>query len=337
MRIERNSFTIAIIAGLAIIIGLAVWYPGITGKIAVQNKVFSIGVVVRGETYRPGVEGFKKRMQELGYEEGKNVRYDVVFVDKREDLPGAISGLLSRGVDLIHTYSTPATTEAYKQTKTVPIVFGSMGDPLASKTVQSLQTSGTNVTGVSSLSVLLMPKRMEYLLEAAPRAKRIAVPYTPDDIAGASSYRAAEEAASRLGVTLVPYRVSAERTVRDTAAAILRTDVDGIVISSDSAVWANLDAYVAQAKREKLPFAVFDKDMVVKGGLVGYGPDYFITGTQSAVLADKILKGQRPTDLPIEAPQKFILAVNLDTARAIGLTLPRTLLEKADLIIEAGK
>lgn len=289
---------------------------------------------MRGETYRPGVDGFKKKMRELGYAEGVNIRYEIAFVEKREDLPSAVQKLLARGVDLIHTYSTPVTIEAYRQTRTVPIVFGSMGDPLASKTIRSLQSSGTNVTGVSSLSVPLTAKRLEYLVDAAPQIKKIAFPFTADDIPGKNSYAVVEASAQKLGVTVVPYLISRERPARETAAAILRKDVDGIVIPADSVVWANLDAYVASAAREKLPFAVFDKDMVVNGGLVGYGPDYFITGEQSAVLADKILKGQRPTDLPVEIPQKFILAVNLDTARAIGIVFPQALLEKADLIIE---
>lgn len=328
----RYRYLIIAAAGMAVIALLI--YRGRIRDAAAPKKMHAIGIVVRGETYRPGVEGFMQKMRELGYEEGRNVRYEVVFVDKREDLPGAIKAALAHGVNLLHTYSTPATIEAYRQTKTVPIVFGSMGDPLASKTITALQSSGTNVTGVSSLSVPLIAKRMEYLLEAAPRIKKIAIPFTADDIPGKNSYAVAAASAPKLGVTILPYLISPERPARETAAAILHTDVDGIVISADSVVWANLDAYVAQAVAEKLPFAVFDKDMVVNGGLVGYGPDYFITGEQSAVLADKIIKGQRPTDLPIEIPQRLILAVNLDTARAIGVAVPRALLEKADLIIE---
>ncbi len=295
--------------------------------------IYTIGIVVRGASYTPGVEGFKQKMKELGYEEGKSVRYDITFEDEREALPGVMRRLVASGVDLIHTYSTPATVVAYDATKTIPIVFGSMGDPVASKTIQSLQSSGTNVTGVSSLSSPLAAKRLEFLIEAAPRIKKVAIPFTPDDIPGRSSYEAASDAAAKLGVELVVYPISKQRPADQTAAAIRAKDVDGIVISSDSAVWAALDAYVAQAIAEKLPFAVFDKDMVVHGGLLGYGPDYFVSGQQSAVLADKILKGQRPTDLPIEVPQRLILAVNLKTARVIGLQLPDEFLRRADIVI----
>ena len=328
-----------IIAAACLAVIVLVWYRGRSGQSVRTEKkdAHTIGIIVRGETYRPGVDGFKKKMEELGYAEGQNVSYEIVFVEKREDLPGVVQKMLSHGVDLIHTYSTPATVEAYRQTKTTPIVFGSMGDPVASKTIHSLQSSGTNVTGVSSLSVPLVAKRLEFLVEAVPRVKKVAIPYTADDIPGKNSYIAATEAAAALGVTMVPYLISPERPVRETAAAILRRDVDGIVLSSDSATWANLDAYVAQAAKEGIPFSVFDKDMVVKGGLIGYGPDYFVTGGQSAVLADKIIRGEAATNIPVEIPQKFILAINLDTARAIGIIVPQTLLEKADLIIDSNK
>ena len=297
------------------------------------TKVYKIGIVTLGKTYLPGVDGFKAKMKELGYEDGKNVVYYTNPVDKREDLPRVLSEILSEKVDLLHVYGTPTTVEAYKQTKSVPIVFGSMGDPLASKTIQSLEKPGTNVTGINSLSAPLIAKRLEFLLEAAPSVRRVAIPFGTESIPGVSSYNFAVEAARKLGVELVPYYISKERPVKETASAIKRTDVDGIIISSDTETWANLASYVGQAVKEKLPFAVFDKDMVVNGGLLGYGPDYFITGEQSAVLVDKILQGASPGDLPVEVPQKLILVVNLKTAKAIGLALPESFLRKADLIL----
>lgn len=298
-----------------------------------QTKIYKIGLVTLGKTYLPGAEGFKSKMKALGYEEEKNVIYYTNYVDKKEDLSQVIADILSKKIDLLHVYGTPTTIEAYKQTKTVPIIFGSMGDPLASKTIQSLEKPGTNVTGISSLSAPLAAKRLEFLLEAVPSAKKIAIPFNLESIPGVSSYQFAQDAAKKLDVELIPYYVSSQKPVKETAAAIRHGEVDGIVISSDTETWANLESYVKQAIKEKLPFAVFDKDMVVSGGLLGYGPDYFITGEQSAVLADKILHGANPSDLPIEVPQKLILVVNLKTAKAIGLILPPDFLKKADLIL----
>ncbi|MBI2640481.1 MAG: hypothetical protein HYW91_01185 [Candidatus Sungbacteria bacterium] len=161
-------------------------------------KTYTVGIIVRGESYRPGVEGFRSKMKELGYEEGKNIIYRINFVEKREELPSVISGILKEGVDLLHIYSTPATVEAHKLTKTVPIVFGSMGDPLASGVIESPQRPGKNVTGVSSLSSPLAAKRLEFLKEAVPKIKKVAIPFTPEDIPGASSYDSALEAARKL-------------------------------------------------------------------------------------------------------------------------------------------
>lgn len=316
---------------LVLIGGLTLFWKTISPQRS--SRVYKIGILVRGENYRPGVNGFISRMRELGYEEGKNVRYIIHFEDAREKLPLRIAEFLKDGVDLIHTYSTPATVEAHKQTQTIPIVFGSMGDPLASKVIDSLQRPGTNVTGVQSLSSPLAAKRLEFLKIAVPSIKKVAFPFTPDDIPGKSSYETALSAAHKLDMKLVPYYISKERDVKSTALTIRRKDVDGIVISSDSLVWANLPAYVEQAKKEKLPFAVFDKDMVERGGLLGYGPDYFITGEQSAVYADKILRGANPAELPIDSPRKLLLVLNRKTARDIGITFPQALLSNADLII----
>lgn len=318
---------------LVVVIATGVFFRK-SGFFSKSTRSHKIGIIVRGETYRPGVDGFITKMKELGYEEGKNVSYIIRFTDKREELPALVAEMVKENVDLIHVYSTPATIEAQKQTKTIPIVFGSMGDPLASKTVESLQRPGKNVTGVQSLSSPLAAKRLEFLKEAVPTIRRVAFPLSPEDIPAKSSYDFALIAGRKLGVEIIPYYVTKERNVIATASAIKRADVDGIVISSDSLVWANLSAYVDQAKKEKLPFAVFDKNMVERGGLLGYGPDYFITGEQSAVYADKILKGANPAELPIDSPRKLLLVLNRKTAGEIGLVFPQTLLSKADIIID---
>lgn len=326
---KRNLF-ILLVAVLLLTAGL---FLANQFRVGPPIKVYKIGIVTLGKTYLPGVEGFRAKMKELGYEEGKTVIYYINSVDKKEDLPEVIAQILSQKVDLLHVYGTPSTVEAYKQTKTVPIVFGSMGDPLASKTIKSLEKPGTNVTGINSLSASLAAKRLEFLLEAVPSVRRVAMPFNTESIPGVSSFNFAKEAAQKLKVELVPYYISKQRPVKETATVIKRSDVDAIVISSDTEVWANLASYVGQAIREKMPFAVFDKDMVVGGGLFGYGPDYLVTGEQSAIIVDKILHGASPGELPIEVPQKLILVVNLKTAKAIGLALPRDFLKKADLIL----
>ena len=171
------------------------------------------------------------------------------------------------------------------------------------------------------------------MVEIVPGAKKIAFPMTPDDIPGQGSYEVVLEVAEKLGVEIVPYLITQERNSVATAKAIKKKDVDGIVISSDTAVWSQLAAYIDQAKEENLPFAVFDRDMVAEGGLLGYGPDYFGSGEQSAVYADKVLRGDNPATLPIDSPRKLLLVVNTATADAIGFEFSQEFLRKADEVI----
>ena len=333
LRYKMRKSLLAIIILFVLGAGGYVVFSGVLQK-SQEVRVYKIGILVRGESYRPAVEGFLSKMKELGYEQKKNIEYDIRFVEKKEELPIVVKLFLEKGVDLIHTYSTPATVEASKQTQTVPIVFGSMGDPIASGVVRSLQRPGGNVTGIGSLSVDLTAKRLQFLKEIFPEIKKVAIPFTPTDIPGRRSFEVAEDTAGKLGILLVPYHITPEHTPLEVAQSIFRKDVDGMIVSADSLVWANLAAFIKQAAGEKIPFAVFDKDMVVKGGLVGYGPDYFTVGQQSAVITNKILHGAKPQELPIEVPEKFILAVNLRTARENGFNIPEKFLAKVDLLVK---
>lgn len=315
--------------------GIFFGYRYLTEAVVVtKEQSYKVGVIVRGKSYEAGVRGFKSKMTELGYYEGKNISYDVRYVESSSEIPAVVIDMISNGVDLLHTYSTPVTIEAAKQTKKIPIVFGSMGDPLASGLVDTLKEPGRNVTGVVSLSVDLVSKRLELLKELFPKAKRIAFALTPTDVAGKRSREVIAIAASQLGVEIVPYEIIAPQTATSVAATILRKDVDGIVLSSDSATWGALSSYVTQAKKEKLPFAVFDKDMVESGGLVGYGPDYFAAGEQSAVMVKKIFEGADPAKLPVESPTRLVLAFNLKTAGELGLTVSDSFLAKVDYLVK---
>jgi putative ABC transport system substrate-binding protein len=304
-------------------------------------KVYKIGILVRGSGYEPAVEGYKGKMKELGYEEGRNVVYDIRFVSNREDLPKVAQEFVDYGVNLIHTYSTPATQAAYEITKDlpnpVPIVFGSMGDPLASGAVKGIQSSGTNVTGVASLSTELTAKRLELLKELFPEAKKVALPHTAreaGDVAANLSADIALDTAQELGVDLVLFPVEDRDDNKRAAELIKKEDVDGIIVGGDSLVWGSIEVYIEQAIKERLPLAVFDLTQVKKGALVGYGPDYKVSGEQSAILTDKILNGRHPSELPIEVPHKLILAFNSKTAQQIDLNASLDFLAKVDVFIE---
>lgn len=303
-------------------------------------KIYKIGIIVRGSGYAAAVEGYKKKMEEIGYRQGDNVIYDQRTATTKEELAVAVQELAAGGADLIHTYSTPATQAAYLGTKDlanpIPVVFGSMGDPLISGVVKDTRRPGTNVTGVASLSTQLTGRRLELLKRVKPGARRVAMPHTaPElgDVAADKSVVIAQETADKLDIKLLLFPVESSGDNQVAAKKITRDLADGIVVGGDSLVWSGLDAYIARALAEKLPLAAFDINQVARGALIGFGPDYRVSGEQSALISHKILRGKPPGVIPVEVPQKLILAVNLNTAKAIGLEVPQEILQEADIII----
>ncbi len=333
----RRSYW-GIIILLTLFLGLVLF--GLLWRVAEEPKVYRIGILSRGSFYESAVEGYKAKMKELGYIEGENVEYDIRFVTAREELPKVIREFIANGVDLIHTYSTPATQAAYQETKNlshpIPIVFGSMGDPLVSGVVENIQRPGTNVTGVASLSTELTARRLELLREINPAIRRVAMPHTAKeagDAAANKSVEVAKETAQRLGIELRFYPVRDSEDNKTAAQMISRRDVEGIIVGGDSLIWGVLELYAQRAIKEKIPLAAFDISHVQKGALIGFGPDYFVSGGQSAVLTNQILRGRNPAEIAIEVPQKLLMIVNLDTAKAIGLEFSEEFLKQVDIII----
>lgn len=304
-------------------------------------RTYTIGILVRGSGYDRAVAGYKATMETLGYREGKEVMYTIRLVSNQEDIFTAAKGLVDAQVDLIHTYSTPATKAAYEATKhmerPIPVVFGSVGDPLATGTVKGIQSSGTNVTGVASLATELTAKRLDLIKKVLPNVKKVAMPRSAEylgDTAASLSVEIAQEEAKRLGLTLLPLPVEHSNDNERVAGSINHGAYDAIIVGGDSLIWGGLDYYIAQARKEKLPLAVFSLGQVERGALVGFGPDYAVSGRQAAIQTDKIFKGKKPTDIPIEVPQKLLLIVNTATARVIGLALDPAFIASADVVID---
>lgn len=305
-----------------------------------EARIYHIGVLMRGSGYDVALEGYKSRIKELGYEEGKNLVYDIKHVSTPEEIQLAVREFVTKNVDLIHVYSTPATKIAYEETKNlarpIPVVFGSMGDPLIAGVIKDIQRPGTNVTGVASLSTELTIKRLELLRQINPRIKKVAMPHTAEeagDAAAIKSVQLAKKRANEIGVQLTLYPVRTKEENSATAKQIKKNNTEGIIIGGDSLIWGSIDLYIAQAKSEKIPFAVFDLSQVQKGGLIGFGPDYRLAGKQSADITHQIFRGRNPAEIPIEVPKKLLLMLNMDTARTIGITFPPELLNSADVII----
>lgn len=305
-------------------------------------RSYRIAIVSRQgvATYDDAIEGFKAKMSAFGYVDGENTVYDIRYYANAADLPAVVGAVVSAQPDLIGTYSTPATAEAYHQTKglprPIPVVFGSVGDPIAAGVVKSMQKPGTNVTGVASLATELTANRLRLLKEVNPDIARVAYPHSDaslGDAAAVKSIEIAKATAAQLGIELIllPVKTAGENAL--VAKKITADAVQGMIVGGDSLVWSGLDAYIAAAIMEKLPFAAFDTSQVAQGALVGIGPDYRRLGEQAAGMAHKILRGAPPSGIRVEVPEKLVLAVNLKTARAIGVALPDDLLNRADLVI----
>jgi putative ABC transport system substrate-binding protein len=276
----------------------------------------------------PTVEGLKGGLRDLGIEEGRDVTFDIRFTEGKLDaMPAAAAALVASGVDLIFTSQEAATQAARDATRSIPIVFTLVGDPVGARLVATLAQPGGNVTGVSSLQTELMAKRLEVLRTLAPAARRVWLVYYGADLSTTPMMERALVAARRLQVELVPKGVLDAAALRTTLRDLQRGDA---VLAPEG---SNPDLAVALIERSlalRVPVVFGTALWVGYGGLVSYGPDYYAQGAQAAGLVAKVLRGARPQDLPVEGAEKIDLAVNLKTAELLGLTVPRKVLLRAD-------
>jgi putative ABC transport system substrate-binding protein len=278
----------------------------------------------------PTVEGLKAGLRELGLEEGRDVVFDVKLTDGNlERMPAAAGALVTAGVDVIFTSSEAATRAARVATPTIPIVFTLVGDPVAAGVVTSLARPEGNLTGVSSLTTELIPKRLEALKELAPRLRRVWAIHTGADPAAGAAITRALEVSSRFGLEIVPRTVLTPVELEQ-VLDLLRPG-DALLVPDIATM--DISAVLLEASLARRVPAVFSSELWVShGGLVSYGADYRAQGAQAARLVVKILRGARPRDLPVEGADRIVLAVNLKTAAAFGLAAPRPLLFRADII-----
>jgi len=278
----------------------------------------------------PAVDGLKAGLRDLGFEEGRDIIFDVKLTDgDPERMPAAAAALVKTGVDLIFTSSEAATLVAKAATQTIPIVFTLVGDPVAAGVVRSLAHPAGNLTGISSLTTELVPKRLEALKALAPGVRRVwAIHHGADPASGAAITRALESS-SRFGIEILPRAVLTPDELKQILERLRPGDA---LLVPDTATMGIAAVLLETSLARRIP-AVFSSELWVShGGLVSYGADYRAQGVQAARLAGKILRKARPQDLPIEGADRIVLAVNLKTAAAFGLTAPRALLFRADII-----
>ncbi len=281
------------------------------------------------KTYETLIASFKQSLAKKGY--------NPVYLQDDLIEPGsfvqAAKKYAGEGVDLIIANSTPAAKAALLATTTIPVVFGSIGDPVLNGIVENLDSSGTNATGVTSLSVELTATRLGLLKELKPQIKKVYFIYQPGETASENSRNITLAEARKLNITLVTKTATMSADVATISARIRSSEADAILMSASGMIWAGVDSLIAAQNREKIPLIGVDSTMAERGAVISFGPNYEAVGKQVAELTDLILKGTKPQYLPIQRPNKVEYIINQKTASEIGLTVDPALLSKADNIL----
>jgi putative ABC transport system substrate-binding protein len=285
---------------------------------------------------RPRVAAFRRGLQEAGYVEGGNVAIEYRWAEDRIDrLPAMAADLVHRQVAVIAATTTPAALAAQAATTTIPIIFEAGSDPIRLGLVASLNRPGGNVTGVTSLIVEVAPKRLELLHELLPTAKLMALLVNPADRALAQAQsREVLSAARSLGLELHVLNASSERDFDAVFANLIRLRAGGLVIGPGSVFVRGIEQLAALTVRHAVPAIYQSREFPAAGGLMSYGSDIIESYRLAGIYTGRVLKGENPSDLPVQQATKFELCVNLKTARALGITFPSTLLGRADEVIE---
>jgi putative ABC transport system substrate-binding protein len=278
---------------------------------------------------------FRQGLRELGYTEGQNITVVYRFAHGRIDtLPGFAAELVRLKVDLIVTSSAPAHRAVREATRTIPIVIALSAEIANTESIASFARPGGNITGLTTSGTELTGKRLELLKEALPRLSRIGVLQNPDNLTTAADLTSAQAAARALGLRIQVLDARGPEDFERVFDAAARGRVDAVFALPDALVSVNLKRLVESAARHHLPMMYANREFAEAGGLISYGADLVDLHRRAATYVDKILKGAKPGDLPIEQPTKFDLVVNLRTAKALGLTIPQSILLRADKVIE---
>jgi putative ABC transport system substrate-binding protein len=317
---------------LGLIGGVAAW-PLTASAQQAERKIVTIGILAI-EPWPP-IDTFRHALDDLGYIEGKNVRFEYRYAKgHNERLPELANDLVGLNVDVILTWGTDAVLAAKQATTTIPIVMGAIGDPLGIGIVTNLARPGGNITGCSSRAAELEAKRLQLLKDVVPGLSRVAILFNPTNHYMPLALQSARQGAQMLHVTLAVYEVH-DTTTLDAAFVILTKDrPDAFMVPADTFLVSQRSRITQFAIENKLPSIYSFREYLEAGGLIAYTPDYHDLFRRAARYVDKILKGTKPGELPIEQPTRFDLLINLKTARALGLTVSPRLLARADEVLE---
>ena len=327
-QLRRRRFT-TLLAGAAAARPLA-------ARAQPAEKVARIGFL--GATFASSwasrIEAFRSGLRDLGYVEGKNILTEFRWAEERYDqLPALAAELVRLKVDVLLTYGTPATLAAKRATTDIPIVFIYSGDAVAAGLVASLPRPGGNITGSTYFLPQLLAKRLELLKEAMPHIARVAILVKPDNPLFKSTLQVLEIAANSLKVELQQFDAHSSSEFEVAFLAMAKRRIDAILFQEDAVFLGNLSAIADLAARQSLPFAG-SSEFAEAGALIGYGVDFLEMCRRAAVFVDKILRGAKPADVPVEQATKFETVLNIRAAKSLGVTIPSSILLRADRVIE---
>ena len=278
---------------------------------------------------------FLQGLQQLGWTDGRNLRIEYRWAaGNADDTRKYAAELVALAPDVILASGSGAAAPLLQATRSVPIVFAHVADPVGAGFVDSLARPGGNVTGFTQFEYGISGKWLELLKQIAPGVTRAAVIRDPAITSGIGQWGAINAVAPSVGVEVTPINVRDADEIERAVAAFARGANDGLIVTGSGLAVLHRDLIVTLAARHKLPTVYSDRYFVAAGGLISYGPDYVEKYRQAAGYVDRILKGEKPADLPVQAPTKYELVINLKTAKALGLEVPPTLLARADEVIE---
>jgi len=323
--------------GLAVIVTLSLNLAPLAAQGQQTGKLYRIGFLGNSTAALEAhlVGPFRDGLRDLGYLEGRNALIEYRWAEGQyERFPALIAQLIALKVDVIVTAGTPATQAVKKATTSVPLVMVAVGDPVATGIVASLKQPGGNITGLTSIAEETEGKRLELLREVLPTVSRVAVLSNPENQSVVAVLKAMRATAQVLGMKLQVLEVRTSGELEETFKAIVRERPGALLVMGDRLFLHNRQRIMDFATKQRLPVVPGHPELVEAGGLMSFGPSYPGMHRRAAYFVNRILKGAKPADLPVERPTKFELVINLKTAKALGLSIPASVLGRADQVIQ---
>jgi len=323
---------------IALFGGAAAAWP-LPARAQQAERMRRIGVLIPGPAddgeFQARLAAFLQGLQQLGWTDGRNVRIDTRWGTRDADITRKNAGeLVALGPDVVMALTSAAVGALLQATRTVPMVFAIVADPVGAGYVESLARPGGNATGFTGFEYALGGKWLELLKEIAPRTARVAVLRDSAIAAGPAEFGAIQTVAPSLGVELRPIDMRNAGEIERAITVFAASSNGGLIITGSAAATVHRELIIALAARHRLPAVYYSRYYVTGGGLISYGPDFLDQCRRAASYVDRILRGTPPADLPVQAPTKYELVINAKTAKGLGLTVPPALLARADEVIE---